>query len=258
MLPPTLRVRAQRVRLPNTAAGETKLVRIGAPLNTLPVLSRTGNHFDNNKGTVYTYSTGETKAWKISTLKGRWLLSINTDDGASDKTQFKIDKRSQIAGAALAWAAYWPNRPESSKKYLRGTLNEAVYLTPDGQELFTQCHSFAGYIYNRHGLYNDYNSDIVCASLPGKMTATDDGVGSLRMFTAHTGVTTGRGMLFGGQMVDINNPEEPEGEKGLKLHSWNFRGDLDARPNRTVPDPSNVTDPVTGRPKSWLKTLDEE
>ena len=283
-LPDSLHLKARRVRNQLLPTGAQQRFYTGDELGNLPVLNRLPNTTENQYGRTYTYSTFEqnnhedleqhearrvSSDWNVSKVLGRWELRVRPEDGASNAVDVKIDKRTQIINTALDWATYWPNRPESSKKYGEigdgqgGTeriLNEAVYIDSNtGEELFTQCHSFAGYVYNRHGLYDAYGGDVACSSLPSAATADDSGSGSLRFFSAHTGVIIGQGILYGGQMVDINNPEAGEGGKGLSTHSWTFGGTLDDRPNRTLPDPSGAKDPNNPLlPKSWLQTLDEE
>ncbi len=198
----------------------------------------------------------------IDNWKGRWQFYIEGE--ICNRVELKIDKRKQIVNYGLDWVNFWPNRPESSENHTTVTFrdgrqvtgfNEASYLAANGTELFTQCHSYVGHIYSKMGLYAPYSSGVECNSIQGDASAIDDGLGAIRCFTSHSGLITGFGFIYGGQMSDINNPEEVEGGKGLKLHDWNFGGTLQDPPNKTMPVPGSVRS-ANGFYPSLLEELD--
>ena len=177
-LPATLQLLAKRVRRTVTAAGVEKFVDVGPILGDLPLLYRT--YFTTNRNDVtYFYSTRgpnlqnvtETsriaKDWNVSKERGRWELTVQRSIGASVRSYFKIDKRSQITNSAINWADYvWNYHP---------TWNT-------GGPYWSLCNGFVAYIYSSHGLTGLPNTpgngraQIVAAKSP------DDGPGSLRFF----------------------------------------------------------------------------
>ena len=274
----SITVKARRVRRANgvltpITGEEPKTI----PLSMVTQDATSKPHPNTDGTTTYTYRTHDLEDNEahrspgsadqvIDDWKGRWQFYI--EGFIKHGVELKIDKRSQLVNYGLDWVNFWPHRPKSSEKHTTVTLrdgsqvtgfNEASYIAANGQELFTQCHSYVGHVYSKMGLYAPYSSGVECNSIQGDASAIDDGLGAIRCFVAHSGLITGFGLLYGGEMSNINNPEEAEGGKGLKLHDWNFGGTLNAPPNRTMPVPGSAPDLNNNNNyPSYLKQLDGE
>ena len=276
--PSTVSVRATRVRYTTTGTTTTMAPVAGTdPITlTLYLISSANNlgkaYFpepDGQGNTIYSYRMhlmednellpprlAGTADWNVTDKLGRWQLQLDPASGQSAPVEFKIDKREQIAKTALDWVGYWPVRPEASQ------LNEMAHHSVTlNKTLFSGCHSFAGYIYHRHGLYPAYDAHnatdpaldpdaireagvargddpedierdvrnaiaaaLQCGALQAHATAEDDQVGALRLFSSpvHTGVITARLGALLGRMVDVNNPAADDDDKGVRERDWTY------------------------------------
>lgn len=253
--------------------------------------------------TTYTYRTHDldddeasprrikgTRDWHINNKLGR--LEFEVEDWPSNKVQFKIDKRSQVSTYALDWASYYAYKRANAKDE-----NELKQWGTKAGAMWTHCFSFAGHVYNRHGLGIDgSNSGMYPAA-----TAPDEGLGSLRFFwtnmnpptatndPGHVGIVgplSGNFFGYGGTRIDNNGlPEQVTQEtfwdpetNAPKTIDRRFNGptwrtldegvgqpgyfseeqDFTRRPrSRTLPAKRGGLH-TDGKPKSLLQELDEE
>ncbi len=276
---PTIEAEAHRIKYVNNVAtltGETEAIP------TLHLITASDDEegdkprldpFTGNK--IWTYRThvesdreamrrrGELD-WKVTKLKGRWMLRVKPQHGSSSTSEFKVDKRSQIATYAGDWADYWP-----TLGYQHDTIGYPECLPPVppggcGSSLFSGCDGFVNHVYSRHGL--SAPSSALSAGFPA-----DSGLGAFRDFRLrstpfnsssfdHVGLITGEG-TFWDQMVDVNNANDPTGPT-RRSATWGtgvfgqYWGGTNPE-NRSFPDPNGSTHP-NGIPKTELQALDDE
>jgi hypothetical protein len=181
---------------------------------------------------------------------------VHPEDGLSNLVEFKIDKRSQIVNTANDWASFWPNRPASSMD--PNPLLHATYKDSSGHELFSQCYSFAGYVYSYLGLptapspITSSGSPPVTTDYPYPMVdAEDHGIkGSVLRYKGHWAIDSGMGYTIANENPYWNPT------RGVTEDSYSQQADVAFAGNWFAKDP--VIKNADGTPKSVLDVLDEE
>jgi hypothetical protein len=203
--------------------------------------------------------------WEVTALLGRYLLQVHPEDGLSNLVEFKIDKRSQIVNTANDWASFYQTQlsldPNSS-------WNSSMH--PNG--LFTHCFSFAGYIYNRHGL-TIATTDL---GMYPAAEAPDDGEGSLRFYWSnmtppsavddpgHVGVMGSNGTRIDNNGLPTRDPNKFNGpllrpmDEGVGSAYLNTQQDPLRAPRSRTLKAQRTGDKPNGDHTSLLEELDSE
>ena len=158
--PAQIKVRAKRIKFPDgimnggtpISTGETEqltLVLVKFTKTDVLLLPQLAS----GDRTIWTYRLHDksnqeeglppdAREWNITAKKGRWLLNIDPQSGASNAVDYKINKRQQI----VIYARDWASMGLSSRQYPAGVPTNSSGI------LFAECSSFVAYVYAHLGL----------------------------------------------------------------------------------------------------------
>lgn len=192
----------------------------GAPVSSSDGQSKTWTYRTHDLSDTEAHRINGLFDWHITDKKGRWRLKVK--DEWSNPVELKIDKRGQLTAYAMDWASYYADKRAGAAD--EEELDQ--WSTIDGPNgLWSHCFSFAGHIYNRHGLSIAGTN----AGMPSAASASDDGSGSLRFYWSnqnpptsptdpgHVGLIGPNTMLGYATRIDNN---------GLPADSTGFNGPM--------------------------------